>query len=324
MAKNLTYLNTSGVTIDFRILWHKEPRLSLSAIGVYVKIIALSSIPDWEFSLKGLASVCKEEIDAVRSAVKELEAVGLLKRGRRRVEGRLGPAEWVVLDAGSIKAEIEPADPTEVDSPASDPPTLDFPTLAEPTLVPPTLAFPTLAAPTLENPTQIRDILKEEQLKEEKPPIPPAQPPAAIREHASGPYANADENTLRVKIIPEELQPLRNEILTFWDEHKGGKKSQRAWDNQMSNLKKILSEGGMAEVKSQLEKAEHAAIHKGRPWLSIAYSNWRVYGISKVTESKNNNGKGSPSSYSRSDRPGPPIERMTVEELRRIQGIQNV
>lgn len=93
------------------------------------------------------------------------------------------------------------------------------------------------------------------------------------------------ENVLRIKVIPEPLQPLRNEILTFWDEHKGGRKTQRAWEDQMRNLVKILEDpkGGIFAVKDQLEKAARAAIHgKNGGWAAITYGNWDKYGKDKT------------------------------------------
>lgn len=147
--------------------------------------------------------------------------------------------------------------------------------------------------------------LKEPDLKEL---IPPVVPPPLTR-------GTKSENVLRVKVIPPELQPFRNEILTFWDEHKGGQKTQRAWDIQMSDLLKILNDpkGGGKAILEQLEKAATAAIHKGKPWLAIGYGNWKKYNA--------DNNSTTVKGYTPKDRPGPPIERLTVEQLRKMQGL---
>ena len=51
-----------------------DTRLSLKAIGLLSKILRLPD--DWDYTLEGLAHICKEGKDAIRSAIVELEQAG--------------------------------------------------------------------------------------------------------------------------------------------------------------------------------------------------------------------------------------------------------
>ena len=55
-----------------------DKNLTLKAIGLLSKILSLPD--DWDYSINGLASICKEEKKAIRNTLKELENNGYLKR----------------------------------------------------------------------------------------------------------------------------------------------------------------------------------------------------------------------------------------------------
>ena len=55
-----------------------DTRLSLKAIGLLSKILRLPD--DWDYTLEGLAHICKEGKDAIRSAIVELEQAGYIER----------------------------------------------------------------------------------------------------------------------------------------------------------------------------------------------------------------------------------------------------
>lgn len=67
----------------------QQRNISLKAIGLYSK---LSSFPDnWNFTENGLCSLVKDGQDSVRTAIKELEELGLFLRFRKRnKDGTLG------------------------------------------------------------------------------------------------------------------------------------------------------------------------------------------------------------------------------------------
>ncbi len=61
-------------------LFLRSMNLSLKAIGLLCKILSLPE--DWDYSINGLIAICKDGKTAVRSAMKELEEWGYLKRTR--------------------------------------------------------------------------------------------------------------------------------------------------------------------------------------------------------------------------------------------------
>lgn len=110
--------------------------LSLKAKGLLSQMLSLPE--DWDFTLKGLAQINKESIDAIREAVRELERAGYIARSRERdARGCLRGTVYTIYE--QPHAEATPEEPAQ----------------ALPTLDNPTLETPTLDFPTLENPTQL-------------------------------------------------------------------------------------------------------------------------------------------------------------------------
>ena len=58
------------------------------------------SFPDgWNYSERGLASICKEGVDAIHSAIKELESTGYMERHQLRGKGgRIVDTEYVIYE----------------------------------------------------------------------------------------------------------------------------------------------------------------------------------------------------------------------------------
>ena len=74
-------------TKDFTVMSNhhlKNKDLSLRSKGLLSFMLSLPE--DWDYSLKGLATLNKEGIDAIRSAINELEAFGYIERSRVRNE----------------------------------------------------------------------------------------------------------------------------------------------------------------------------------------------------------------------------------------------
>ena len=58
----------------------KDTNLSLKAKGL---LSLMLSLPDnWDYSINGLVSICKEDVRAIRSGLKELETFEYLQRNR--------------------------------------------------------------------------------------------------------------------------------------------------------------------------------------------------------------------------------------------------
>lgn len=134
-------------TKDFTVMSNHHLRsraLSLKAKGLLSLMLSLPE--DWDYTLAGLAHICREGLSSIRAAIGELEEAGYLRRRRLRNDlGQLTDTEYTILERPSLPAP-EPIceNRTQADAPAC-----DYPTLAKPTL-----DLPVLDKPTLGNHTQ--------------------------------------------------------------------------------------------------------------------------------------------------------------------------
>ena len=126
--------------------------LSLKAKGLLSQMLSLPE--DWDYTLKGLAQINRESIDAIREAVRELEQAGYITRSRER-------------DArGCLRGTIY----TIYEQPQTQPGP-EKPAQAVPALVQPTLEKPMLDSPALENPTQLNTKRKNKERQNTDPSI---------------------------------------------------------------------------------------------------------------------------------------------------------
>ena len=81
----------------------KNRSLSLKAKGL---LSVMLSLPDeWDYTLRGLAAISKEGVDAIREAIRELEDAGYIVRSRGRNEkGQLSGTEYVIYEHPQQKA----------------------------------------------------------------------------------------------------------------------------------------------------------------------------------------------------------------------------
>ena len=83
---------------DFTVMSNHHLRnrnMSLRAKGLLSLMLSLPE--DWDYTLKGLASISMEGVDAIRTVIRELEALGHLERRRKRNEkGQLKDAEYII------------------------------------------------------------------------------------------------------------------------------------------------------------------------------------------------------------------------------------
>ena len=75
----------------------KDSTLTLKAKGLLSMML---SFPDeWNYSERGLASICKEGVDAIHTAIKELELAGYMERHQLRGKGgRIVDTEYVIYE----------------------------------------------------------------------------------------------------------------------------------------------------------------------------------------------------------------------------------
>ena len=126
--------------------------LSLKAKGLLSQMLSLPE--DWDYTLKGLAQINRESIDAIREAVRELEQAGYITRSRERdARGCLRGTIYTIYEQPQTQPEPEK------------------PAQAVPALVQPTLEKPMLDSPALENPTQLNTKRKNKERQNTDPSI---------------------------------------------------------------------------------------------------------------------------------------------------------
>lgn len=94
----------------------RNKALSLKAKGLLSLMLSLPE--DWDYTTRGLASICKEGVDSVCATVRELEAAGYIIRRRiRDRNGQMRGMEYTVLESaaapGTGRAELCPTKTAE-------------------------------------------------------------------------------------------------------------------------------------------------------------------------------------------------------------------
>lgn len=98
-----------------------DKRLSLKAVGLLSKMLSFND--GWNFSTKGLSSICKEGPDAILSALRELEEVGYLVRQRSRDSmGRMSTTVFEIYEQ------------PQRENPDVENPHMDYPDMGKPRL----------------------------------------------------------------------------------------------------------------------------------------------------------------------------------------------
>jgi hypothetical protein len=110
----------------------KNKALSLKAKGLLSLMLSLPD--DWDFTMRGLAAISLEGIDAIRQAVGELERQGYVHRLRvRDTRGCLKGSEYVIYEQPKMNTPSQKNPiPKAGDPPAPDKPALGSPALGKP------------------------------------------------------------------------------------------------------------------------------------------------------------------------------------------------
>ena len=149
--------------------------LSLKAKGLLSQMLSLPE--NWDYTLKGLSLINRESIDAIRTAVWELEKAGYITRQQNR-DGKGKMADMIY----TIYEQPQPR-PEQPDKAA--------PGLENPVLENPTSDNPTPGNPTLENPMQLnKDISSKEKSITDvsiTDPIPILSHPSPLEDEAAQP-----------------------------------------------------------------------------------------------------------------------------------------
>ncbi len=82
----------------------RDSRLSLKACALLCKM--LCNTDTWDYSITGMAAMCKDGKSAVSSAMKELEQYGYLVRKQHRNEkGQIVDTEYIIYESPELNAE---------------------------------------------------------------------------------------------------------------------------------------------------------------------------------------------------------------------------
>ena len=211
-------------TRDYTVMcnYHlKDKSLSLKAKGLLSMMLSMPE--EWNYSTRGLAAICKEGVEAIGNALKELEKAGYMARRQLRgANGRITDTEYIIYEKPQ---DTEPSDPETDPAPegpdAPGPDTSD-PDIAAPDTDSPYTGNPDMVAPDAEAPdTENRPELNIYKSKKQKsntqvssihsifPPYPPTQPapaPAAERRNE----VSEKRNEIREQIEYDLITDLTN------------------------------------------------------------------------------------------------------------------
>ena len=107
----------------------RDKALSLKSKGLLSMMLSLPE--DWNYTTRGLAKICKEGVDAIGGALRELEAAGYIVRHQMRDrQGRISDTEYVIYEQPQPKAPDTPQPDTA--SPDTEKPYLADPDTEKP------------------------------------------------------------------------------------------------------------------------------------------------------------------------------------------------
>ena len=123
-------------TRDYTVMCNchlKDTSLSLKAKGLLSMML---SLPDeWNYNTRGLAAICKEGVDAISTAIRELEKAGyIVRRQLRGSNGRITDTEYIIYERPQDQGPPAPEPPEAPD--------LTSPYPENPYVVEPDMALP--------------------------------------------------------------------------------------------------------------------------------------------------------------------------------------
>ena len=107
----------------------RNEKLSLKAKGLLSMMLSLPE--DWNYTTRGLAKICKEGVDAIGGALRELETAGYIVRHQLRDrQGRISDTEYVIYEQPQPKNPDTPQ--LDTGSPDTENPDMDKPDTEKP------------------------------------------------------------------------------------------------------------------------------------------------------------------------------------------------
>jgi hypothetical protein len=240
----------------------RDDRISWRAKGILAG--CMSHANSFQFSKSWIIEHGTEGRDAVNNALNELRKYGYL-------EDRISKCSKTgkILGWGLIFKD-RPSEPKEDRLPEnpSDGETVSLKTRQT-------------GKPSDGKPVTIRrPINPEDQSQENQVAQRPATPETAARGSA--------RFTAETKHIPFDLQNVAAMICEFFNEHKAGAKTKRAFDGLIKELLQIKLDksGGIKAVQNQLSTAIKRSAMGEKKWASITYENWQRFGQGNQSNAK--------------------------------------
>ena len=119
-------------TRDYTVMSNHHLRdkgLSLKSKGLLSMMLSLPE--DWNYTTRGLAKICKEGVDAIGGALRELESAGYIVRHQMRDrQGRISDTEYVIYEQPQPKKPDTPSPDT--DAPDTENPYMEKPDTEKP------------------------------------------------------------------------------------------------------------------------------------------------------------------------------------------------
>ena len=128
----------------------KDTNLTLKAKGLLSMFLSFPD--DWNYSTRGLATICKEGVEAIGNTVKELEKAGyIVRRQLRGANGRITDTEYVIYERPQTPESSEPDDSDPDMPPDTGAPDTALPCTGNPDMVKPDMVKPDMAEPDTAN-----------------------------------------------------------------------------------------------------------------------------------------------------------------------------
>jgi len=160
----------------------RNRELSLKAKGLLSQMLSLPE--DWDYTLAGLSHINRESVDAIRTAVWELERAGYIRRSQNRDgKGKMAEMVYTIYEQPVLE------------NPISDKPVLENPTSDN---------------PVSENPTQLNKDIQTKDPKNKNgsiiDSIPILSPPSPLEEAAAPPERKRTERNDAYKVYEEIIK----------------------------------------------------------------------------------------------------------------------
>ena len=137
-------------TRDYTVMSNHHLRnheLSLKAKGLLSMMLSLPD--DWNYTTRGLAKICKEGVDAIGNALRELETAGYIVRNQLRDrQGRISDTEYVIYE------QPQPKNP-DTPQPDTGSPDTENPDMEKPDTGSPDTENPDMEKPDTEKPAEL-------------------------------------------------------------------------------------------------------------------------------------------------------------------------